>query len=107
MINDSWVFAIKEDELKEGVLRPVYPKGLNILLTKLDDEIYGVINRCAHMACTLSSGTLQGSIVTCACHDWRFDLKDGSFVDAGEIGLRTFDTKKEDDDIYILLEDVS
>ncbi len=105
MSNDSWVFALKVEELKAGVLKPVYPKGLNILLTKLDDQIYAVANKCAHMACTLSSGTLSGSIVTCSCHDWRFDLKDGSFVDAGEIGLKSFKTKKEDAGIFILLEE--
>jgi len=107
MISDPWVFAISYEELIEGTFHPVYPKGLNILLTKLDDQIYAVINKCAHMACTLSSGTLNGSIVTCACHDWRYDLKDGSFIDAAEIRLRTFNTKKEDDNIYILLEGAS
>jgi 3-phenylpropionate/trans-cinnamate dioxygenase ferredoxin subunit len=45
------------------------------------------------MACPLLLGTLDGHTLTCACHDWRFDIRTGRFLSAPELGLATYDAE--------------
>jgi 3-phenylpropionate/trans-cinnamate dioxygenase ferredoxin subunit len=44
---------------------------------------------------------LDSYILTCPCHDWRFDIRDGRFLDAPELSLKTYPTKTENGKIYI------
>lgn len=99
--HDSWVFAIEEKDLMPENLTFVSPKGLPILLVKREGSLYAMENKCAHMACPLSGGVLDGYILQCPCHDWRFDIRTGEFLDAKEIRIKTFGIKKEEGKIFI------
>ena len=81
-----------------------FPKGIPVLFIKLGGEIHAISNKCAHMECPLIGGTLEGNIIQCPCHDWRFNIKTGEFVDAKEIKIPVFDTKNTDGKIFIKLE---
>jgi len=67
-----------------------FPLGLPVLLIRVGAEIFAVENRCAHMGCPLSSGNLEGYILKCPCHDWAFDIRDGKFTRAPELGIKTY-----------------
>ncbi len=99
---ESWVRVIKEDALPEKGMTPVFPKGLPLLLIrKTAGEIYAIDNKCPHMGCPLYRGQLDGYHLQCACHDWRFDIRNGSFADAPEIRLRCYEWKIADGYIYV------
>lgn len=102
-IQDSWVFAIEEKNLKTENLILVSPKGLPILLIEKNGSLYAFENKCAHMACPLSGGVLDGYILQCPCHDWKFDIRTGEFLDAKEIKIITFGVKKAEGKIFINL----
>jgi len=55
------------------------------------------------MACPLFTGKLEGYIITCPCHDWRFDIRTGKFLEAPELGLVIYSTKSEDGRLFINL----
>jgi len=55
------------------------------------------------MACPLFTGKLEGYIITCPCHDWRFDIRTGKFLDAPELGLVIYSTKSKDGRLFINL----
>jgi len=75
MLDSSWSFTIEDSKLPNNGIRTVFPKGVSILLIKKAKEIYAVSNKCAHMACALSGGTLEGYTLKCPCHDWKFDIR--------------------------------
>jgi len=77
-------------KIPEGRPYAVFPRGLPVLLVRRGAEVYALENRCAHMGCPLAAGTLDGYVLTCPCHDWRFDVRDGRFLDAPELGVRTY-----------------
>lgn len=81
-----------------------FPKGVPVLFIKQEGEIHAISNKCAHMECPLSGGTLEGNIIQCPCHDWRFNIKTGEFIDAKEIKIPVFATKNTDGRIFIKLE---
>ncbi len=96
-----WTYVMDEKRLPEGVMTVVFPHGLPVLLVKSSGNIYAMSNRCAHMGCTLSRGSLWGLAVKCPCHEWMFDVRTGGFVTAGEIRIPTYEVKVEDNKIYL------
>ena len=41
--------------------------------------------------------------VACGCHDWRFDVRTGKFLDAPELGLTVYPTKLEAGKLFVNL----
>ncbi len=95
MAGSSWTATIDEAKVREGSPVPVYPKGVGVLLVRLDGELHAIRNKCAHMACPLEGGLLEGPILTCPCHDWRFDVRSGEFLDAPELSIPVYATRVE------------
>jgi len=97
----SWLFAIDEDKLQENSTSPVFPKGLPVLLIKKAGRVYAVSNKCAHMACGLTAATLKDYAIQCPCHDWKFDIRTGEFLNAREIKISTYPCRVSEGKIYI------
>jgi nitrite reductase/ring-hydroxylating ferredoxin subunit len=99
-----WVPALDEASLLEETINLASPKGVSIILIKKDGHIYALRNRCAHMSCTLSGGRLDGYTLQCPCHEWKYDITTGEFIDAREITVPTYMCKSQDGKIYVKLE---
>jgi 3-phenylpropionate/trans-cinnamate dioxygenase ferredoxin subunit len=82
---------------------PVYPLGVNVLLARVGAAVYAVSGKCAHMACPLFLGRLEGYTIVCPCHDWCFDARTGRFLDAQELGLTVYPTKLEAGKLFVRL----
>ena len=91
----NWIELMDEAALPEGGMVPVYPLGVSVIVARVGGEVYAVAGKCAHMACPLLGGGLSGHVLTCPCHDWRFDVRDGRFLDASELGLAVYPVKRE------------
>jgi 3-phenylpropionate/trans-cinnamate dioxygenase ferredoxin subunit len=97
----TWIYVMEETTLPEGGMTPVYPLGKNVFIARVGGSIYAVAGKCAHMACPLFTGTLEGYTLTCPCHDWRFDIRSGQFLDAPELRLAVYPAKSEAGKLYI------
>jgi 3-phenylpropionate/trans-cinnamate dioxygenase ferredoxin subunit len=101
----SWVFVMEEKKLQENSITLVLPKGLAVLLIKKDGQIYAISNKCAHMGCGMGGGVLKDYAFQCPCHDWRYDIRTGEFLDAREIKIPTYQWRSVDGKIYIKIEE--
>jgi 3-phenylpropionate/trans-cinnamate dioxygenase ferredoxin subunit len=99
-----WTFVLEEKALPEGSMIPVYPLGVNIVIARVEGKLYAVSGKCAHMACPLFIGDLDGFTLTCRCHDWRYDIRTGRFIDAPELSLPVYPVKAEEGKVFISLE---
>jgi nitrite reductase/ring-hydroxylating ferredoxin subunit len=97
----AWIYVMDETALPEGGMAPVYPLGINLVLARVGGAVYAVSGKCAHMACPLQGGTLDGLTLTCPCHDWRFDIRTGRFLDAPELGLAVYPAKSEAGKLFV------
>ncbi len=79
----------------------VFPYGIPVLLVRNSGNIYAVSNKCAHMGCTLSRGSLWGLAVKCPCHEWMFDVRTGESVTAPQIKIPAYEVKAEGNKIYL------
>ena len=99
----GWIHVASDSGLPEGHIVAVYPSGVNVLLARVGGAVYAVSGKCAHMACPLSAGRLEGYTIVCACHDWRFDVRTGRFLDAPELGLAVYPAKIEAGAVFVNL----
>jgi nitrite reductase/ring-hydroxylating ferredoxin subunit len=97
----AWTATVDEAKVREGSPVPVYPKGVGVLLVRLDGELHAIRNMCVHMGCPLEGGELDGPIISCPCHDWRFDVRTGEFVTSPELKVRVFETRIEDGKVLV------
>jgi 3-phenylpropionate/trans-cinnamate dioxygenase ferredoxin subunit len=100
-----WRPTLDESDLREADIGVAVPHGISIVLIKKNGRVYALRNRCAHMGCTLAGGRLDGYTLQCPCHEWRFDITSGEFVDAREIRIPTYNCRSHEGKIWILLED--
>jgi len=92
--------------LQEGDLPPdnramVEFEGDQVLLLRTAESVFAISNRCPHLGCSLSKGMVNGHSIVCPCHDWRFDLRTGEFLDAPEISLRTYECKIDSGNVQL------
>jgi len=93
MTKPTWTRAWPVSELPHGSIRTWKPEGRQLAVVH-DEEgrVFAVDNRCPHEGYPLAQGDLKGCVLTCAWHNWKFDLTDGSCVLGGE-GVRTYPTR--------------
>jgi nitrite reductase/ring-hydroxylating ferredoxin subunit len=102
-VTDSWIKVADESALPDGGTLAVYPRGLGLLLVKAGGRVYALANRCAHMACPLEAGACDSFVITCPCHDWRFDVRTGAFVEAPEISIPTYAVRVAGGEVFVEL----
>jgi nitrite reductase/ring-hydroxylating ferredoxin subunit len=103
MAVSGWIPVMDDAALPEGGVKAAYPRGLLVVLARVDGVIHAVSGKCAHMGCPLSTGTLSGNVLTCPCHDWRFDVRTGAFLDAPELRLTRYPVRVENGTLLISL----
>jgi len=101
----GFVAVLEEKELQEGKMKRLSIQGTPVLLIKLQGKIFALDNRCPHQGCGLSGGTLDGLVIICPCHDWRFNLETGEYEEEPLMKLTKFDWKVELGKIWVKLDD--
>lgn len=66
-----------------------------LLAVHTDDALYVVDGRCPHEGYPLSDGLVSGCVLTCAWHNWKFDLETGANTLGGE-GVRRWPSRVVD-----------
>lgn len=102
-MTDTWIKVADEGAVPDGGVMAVYPRGLGVLLVKAGGALYAIANRCAHMACPLEAGACDAFLITCPCHDWRFDVRTGAFVEAPEISIPTYPVRVAGGEVFVEL----
>jgi nitrite reductase/ring-hydroxylating ferredoxin subunit len=59
----------------------IFPiSGTNVTVASVDGHMYAFDDRCTHTGCSLGTGTLDGTTVTCGCHGSQFDVTSGAVL---------------------------
>lgn len=73
------------DDVPAGGLHPVAAAGRKLVVARPADGPVAVLdNRCPHEGYPLSQGRLDGGLLTCCWHNWKFAVADGACVLGGE-----------------------
>jgi len=101
----NFVPVLDEKELQEGSMKLVNVEGTPVLLVKVSGQIFAIDNRCPHMGCGLSGGSLDDYTIICPCHEWHFDLRTGEYENEKEIKVTFYEWRSEAGKICVKVED--
>ncbi len=91
--------------LWDGEMLGVTVGKVKVLLVNLEGTIHAFENRCAHQGMELSQGSLKQGVLTCAAHEWCYDVRSGSGINPRKARLRRFAVKVENDQILVDVSD--
>jgi len=74
---------------------------IEIALFNIEGKFYAISNRCAHEGGPLSEGVLEGHIVTCPWHGWKYSVIDGKPPHEGGDSVSSYETKVIGNWIYV------
>jgi nitrite reductase (NADH) small subunit/3-phenylpropionate/trans-cinnamate dioxygenase ferredoxin subunit len=66
--------------------------------------VCAITDVCPHMGASLAGGELEGGIVTCPWHGWRFRVADGVWADNPKITIPRFETRVVGDEVQVKVE---
>ena len=99
-----WIPVMDDASLPEGGMKAVYPLGLNVVVARVGGAVHAVSGACPHLGCPLFTGRVVGSVLMCPCHDWRFDVRTGEFLDAPELRLAIYPVRTQNGSLLIGLD---
>jgi nitrite reductase/ring-hydroxylating ferredoxin subunit len=69
------------EEIKTGEMFSTKVDGTKLLLSRVDGNVVGVIDKCTHLGMPMRKGKFEGSVITCPFHGSRFDIATGENLD--------------------------
>jgi nitrite reductase/ring-hydroxylating ferredoxin subunit len=97
--------VLEEKKLKNGTMKLVSIEGTPVLLINQTGQIFAIDNRCPHMGCRFSDGSLDGFFIVCPCHEWHFNLKTGKCEVEPAFRLRMYEVWVELGQIWVKIEE--
>jgi nitrite reductase (NADH) small subunit/3-phenylpropionate/trans-cinnamate dioxygenase ferredoxin subunit len=90
-------------DLEPGSCMSVEAAGYGVALFNVNGTIYALDNTCPHAGGPLGEGTLQGRIVECPWHGWRFDVRTGERPESPDFKVGCYPVEIEGNEIRIVL----
>jgi nitrite reductase/ring-hydroxylating ferredoxin subunit len=84
------------DDIAVGTMKMVKVDGHRVCLVRTGDGLHAIDHACPHEGYGLTQGALDGDLLTCAWHNWKFRVSDGTCVQ-GEESVRSHPVTVADD----------
>jgi len=103
----AFVTVARLCEIPSGRGLRVRVNDMEIGIFRVGDTLHALENHCPHAGAPLSEGCLEGPVLTCTLHGWRFDVRTGFRPeDADGFPIPCFAVRVRDDCIEVDVEQV-
>ena len=92
---------IKRGFSKSYLIKNEEEKNIEIAIFNIDGVFYAISNSCIHKGGPLSKGFLDGDIVTCPWHGWKYSVKTGESSHEGGDSVNSYEVKIIEDKIFV------
>jgi nitrite reductase/ring-hydroxylating ferredoxin subunit len=96
----NWVRAAAVDDIKVGGARSFAYLDKRIALFRTPAGVFASDNRCPHQGYALVRGDVKDGVLTCAWHNWKFELGTGTCRYGGE-NIRTYPVRIRDGQVLV------
>ena len=97
------VLVAEADDIAVGEGRVVEADGKTLALFNVDGAFYALDNACAHRGGPLGEGDLDGTVVVCPWHAWRWDVKTGANVNNPAVRMTCFPVSVDGGRVFVEL----
>jgi nitrite reductase/ring-hydroxylating ferredoxin subunit len=94
------------NQLPPGRNMAVSVEGKEIALFNVDGRVYATDDACLHHGVSLGISKLDGKIVTCRGHGWKYDVTTGSTYPVPGTGVVTYPAKIVDGKIMVAIDEM-
>jgi nitrite reductase/ring-hydroxylating ferredoxin subunit len=95
------MIRLNADEIKEGQAKVVSINGEDVAVFRHEGGFYAIQHICPHRGGPLGEGQLEGSVVTCPWHGWKFDIKTGVSPVMPTARVKTYKVHVEGNEVCI------
>ncbi|MFP5489486.1 MAG: Rieske (2Fe-2S) protein [Acidimicrobiia bacterium] len=82
--SDTAVEIGQLDDLAVGAMKMVRADGHRLCVVRTGDGVFALDQACPHEGYGLTTGQLDGDVITCAWHNWKFRVTDGACLHGEE-----------------------
>ena len=100
----GWVDAASVDEIAEGGVTERKVKGRSVLLSRQGSRVSCFDNACAHLGMPLEMAEVEGGVITCSYHGFKYLLESGECLTAPEVQLKVHAVRVMGDRVQVRLE---
>jgi nitrite reductase/ring-hydroxylating ferredoxin subunit len=100
----DFVEVAKLEELPPGSGTSVTVKDKSVAIFNVDGTVYAISDTCLHRAMPLGMGVLEGKVVRCRAHGWKYDVTSGAMPEVPGMKVGCFQAKVEDGKILVAVE---
>ena len=93
--------AVALSDLWDGEFVGLVIEGTRVLLMHVDGQIFAYEDKCAHLGVALSTGRLEGTVLTCRAHGWEYDVSSGVGLNPASVCLKRFPVKIHAGDVLV------
>lgn len=97
----NFVKVASKSDLNPGENKVVEVDGEQVALFNVGGEFFAIHNTCPHRGGPLGEGFLEGEVVTCPWHGWRFNVKNGVNDVMPNFKVHSYQVKIEGDDVLV------
>ncbi len=90
-----------KSELQPGEAKVIEVQGKTLALFNVDGRFYALDNTCLHRGGPLGEGELEGPVVTCPWHGWRWDVTSGANTNNPAVKVACFPVKVEGTSVFV------
>jgi nitrite reductase/ring-hydroxylating ferredoxin subunit/ferredoxin-thioredoxin reductase catalytic subunit len=91
------------DDLADGETRHLKIGKRDIALVRTQGAYFAIANVCRHAFAPLSDGFVDGYVLMCPWHGWRYDVRDGT-TDHPNADVRTYPVTVRGGDVFVTVE---
>lgn len=95
------VTVCKVGDIPDGGAAVVTVGGKDIAVFHANGKYYAIDDCCPHAGASLSGGHVEGEVVTCPWHYWRFRLTDGAWADNPRVKTGCYPVRVAGDAVQI------
>src|SRR5690242_5063075 len=97
--------VMKVSDLPPGQCTAIEAGGIGVALCNVNGTIYALDNTCPHAGGPLGEGSLDGELIECPWHGWRYNVRTGERPENHDIAVSCFPVHLKDDVIHVMLPD--
>ena len=90
-------------EIPAGEGRVVDAEGRAIAVFNMDGQYYAIDNTCPHRGGPLGEGDLDGPVVSCPWHAWRWDVRTGANVNNPAVTVACYPVREDGGALFVEL----
>ena len=101
----NYIEVANLEQLPPGRGTVVAIDGKDVALFNVDGTVYAIEDACLHYGMSLGTSKLEGKIVTCQGHGWKYDVTTGKTYPVPGIGVAAYAVKTVDGRIMVAIDE--